>query len=143
MTSRNETRRRLTGRQTIHSFVRFPHELLNHQNFSTLSTRATKLLIDIASQYNGRNNGDLCAPLSKMRNRGWNSSDQLFKAKKELEGKGLIRVSRQGGLNKCNLYAMTWFSIDECDGKLDIASTITAPNDWKHSSDPHGGSDSS
>ena len=143
MTSRNEKRRRLIGRQTTHSFVRFPHELLNHQNFSTLSTRATKLLIDIASQYNGRNNGDLCAPLSKMRNRGWNSSDQLFKAKKELEGKGLIRVSRQGGLNKCNLYAMTWFSIDECDGKLDIASTITAPNDWKHSSDPHGGSDNS
>ena len=97
MTSRNETRRRLTGRQTTHSFVRFPHELLNHRNFSTLSPRATKLLIDIASQYNGRNNGDLCAPLSKMRNRGWNSSDQLFKAKKELEGKGLIRVSRQGG----------------------------------------------
>ena len=67
-----------------YSFVRFPHELLNHRNFRTLSPRATKLLIDIASQYNGRNNGDLCAPLSKMRNRGWNSSDQLFKAKKEL-----------------------------------------------------------
>ena len=131
MTSRNEKRRRLTGRQTTKSFVRFPHELLNHRNFSTLSPRATKLLIDIASQYNGRNNGDLCAPLSKMHCRGWNSSDQLFKAKKELVEKGLIRVSRQGGLNKCNLYALTWFPIDECDGQRDIASTITAPHDWK------------
>ena len=143
MTRRTEKRRRLTGRQTTKSFVRFPHELLNHRNFNTLSPRATKLLIDIASQYNGRNNGDLCAPLSKMRNRGWNSSDQLFKAKNELVEKGLIRVSRQGGLNKCNLYALTWFSIDECDGKLDIASTITAPHDWKRRVDPHGGSDQS
>ena len=143
MTSRNEKRRRLTGRQTTKSFVRFPHELLNHRNFSTLSPRATKFLIDIASQYNGRNNGDLCAPLKLMRKRGWNSSDQLFKAKKELVEKGLIRVSRQGGLNKCNLYALTWFSIDECDGKLDIASTITAPNDWKRRVNPHSGSDQS
>ena len=88
-------------------------------------------MLDIASQYRGSNNGDLCAPLKLMHNRGWNSSDQLFKAKKELVEKGLIRVSRQGGLNKCNLYALTWFPIDECDGKLDIASTITAPNDWR------------
>ena len=104
---------------------------------------ATVHLDAVVMQYNGSNNGDLCAPMSKMRNRRWNSSDQMFKAKNELVEKGLIRVSRQGGLNKCNLYAMTWFSIDECDGKLDIASTITAPNDWKHSSDPHGGSDNS
>ena len=131
MTSRNEKRRRITGRQTTNSFLSLPHHVLNHENFRCLSPRATKLAIDIAAQYRGSNNGDLCAPLSLMRDRGWNSSDQLFKAKKELVEKGLIRVSRQGGLNKCNLYALTWFPIDECDGKLDIASTITAPNDWR------------
>ena len=143
MTNRNEKRRRVAGRQTTKSFVRFPHELLNHQSFSTLSPRATKLLMDISSQYRGHNNGDLCAPLKLMSTRGWNSSDQLFKAKKELVEKGLIQVSRQGGLNKCNLYALTWFSIDECDGKLDVASTITAPHDWKKLSNPHGGLDQS
>ena len=41
-----------------------------------LSPRATKLLIDLLAQYRGYNNGDLCAPLSLMRERGWNSSDQ-------------------------------------------------------------------
>ena len=141
MTSRNEKRRRITGRQTTNSFLSLPHHVLNHENFRCLSPRATKLAIDIAAQYRGSNNGDLCAPLSLMKKRGWNSSDQLDKAKKELVGKDVIRVARQGGLNKCNLYALTWFPIDECKGKLDIASTTIAPVDWKKGSpDPTSGS---
>jgi hypothetical protein len=118
-----------------------PWDVLNHEIFRTLSPRATKLVIDIAAQYRGHNNGDLSATLSLMRDRGWNSSDQLDKAKKELVRKDVIRVARQGGLNKCNLYALTWFPIDECNGKLDIVSTITAPVDWKKGSpDPSHGS---
>ena len=139
MTSRNEKRRRLKGRQTTKSFVRFPHDLLNHENFRTLSPRATKLLIDISAQYNGRNNGDLCAPLSAMRKRGWKSSDQLFKARKEVVDRGFALLARQGGTNRCSLYALTWFPIDECDGKLDIALTTTAPNNWKRKVDPEDG----
>ena len=132
---------RNNGRYPYKFFVMFPLDVLNHETFRTLSPRATKLLIDIAAQYRGNNNGDLSATLSLMRDRGWNSSDQLDKAKKELVGKDVIRVARQGGLNKCNLYALTWFPIDECKGKLDIASTITAPVDWKIGSpDPSRGS---
>ena len=132
MTSRNEKRRRITGRQTTNPFVQLPYHVLNHENFRTLSPRATKLAIDIAAQYRGHNNGDLCAPLSLMRGRGWNSSDQLEKAKKELIKKDVILVARQGGRNKANLYALTWFPIDECKGKLDVASTKTAPVNWKN-----------
>ena len=139
MTTRNEQRRRNQGRQTTKPFLRFPHDLLNHENFRTLRPASTKLVIDIAAQYNGRNNGDLCAPLSVMRKRGWKSSEQLFKARKDIVDRGLVRVARQGGLNRCTLYALTWFPIDECDGKLDIASTTTPPNDWKHPPDPNGG----
>ena len=141
MTARNERRRRIKGRQTTNPFLSLPHHVLRHETFKTLSTRATKLLVDIAAQYRGNNNGDLSATLSLMRDRGWNSSDQLDKAKKELVGKDVIRVARQGGLNKCNLYALTWFPIDECNGKLDIAPTTTAPVDWKKGSpDPFSGS---
>ena len=132
MTSRNEKRRRITGRQTTNSFLSLPHHVLNHENFRCLSPRATKLAIDIAAQYRGSNNGDLCAPLSLMRERGWNSSDQLHKAKKELIEKDVIWVTRQGGLNKANLYALTWFPIDECKGKLDVSPTTTAPVNWKN-----------
>ena len=139
MTTRIERRRRIKGRQTTKSFLMFPHDLLEHPSFRTLTPRATKLLVDIAAQYNGHNNGDLCAPLSLMRKRGWRSSDQLFKARKELQDRGLILTSRQGGLNKCSLFALTWFQIDECKGKLDIKSTATAPHHWRRWSDPDSG----
>ena len=131
MTSRNEKRRRITGRQTTNSFLSLPHHVLNHENFRCLSPRATKLAIDIAAQYRGSNNGDLSATLSLMRDRGWNSSDQLFRARKELVDRGLIVTSRQGGLNKCSLFALTWFQIDECQGKLDILPTSSPPHYWK------------
>ena len=131
MTSRNERRRRIKGRQTTNPFLMLPLHVLEHDRFRNLSPRATKLVIDIGSQYRGANNGDLCAPLSVMRGRGWTSSDQLHKAKKELIERDVILVARQGGCNKANLYALTWFPIDECNGKLDIASTKTAPVNWK------------
>ena len=130
MTSRNEQRRRIKGRQSIKQFLMLPHTVLNHPKFVSLRPRAVKLLLDIAAQYNGRNNGDLCAPLSLMSLRGWNSSDQLHKAKKELVRNELILVSRQGGLNKATLFAVTWVPVDECNGKLDIAATKTAPVKW-------------
>ena len=132
--------RRNKGRMMTDSFVRIPHHVINHEHFRSLSPRATKLLIDLLAQYRGYNNGDLCAPLSLMRERGWNSSDQLHKAKNELIEKDVIIVTRQGGLNKCSLYAVTWFPIDECYGKLDVAATALPPVAWKSSfPSPWGG----
>ena len=144
MNARNQKSFRIKGRYPFKFFVMFPWDVLNHEIFRTLSPRATKLVIDIAAQYRGHNNGDLSATLSLMRVRGWNSSDQLDKAKKELVRKDVIRVARQGGLNKCNLYALTWFPIDECNGKLDIASTTTAPVNWRNiNASPSGGAEAS
>ena len=139
MTTRTQKRLLLDGRQTTGLFLRLPRELMSHHSFRTLSPRATKLLIDIAAQYRGYNNGDLCAPLSVMQKRGWKSSDQLFKARKEQLDRGLILTSRQGGMNKCSLFALTWFQIDDCKGKLDIQSTTVAPHNWKRWSDPDDG----
>ena len=84
MTRQNETRRRAKGRWTLGPFLRLPRDLMGHEAFRTLSTRATKFLIDIACNYNGHNNGDLSATFHQMKARGWNSSDQMHKAKKEL-----------------------------------------------------------
>ena len=140
MTSRNELRRRIKGRQTTNPFLMLPFHVLEHDRFRNLSSRATKLVIDLASQYRGSNNGDLCAPLSVMRRRGWTSSDQLHKAKRELIEKEVIILTRQGGLNKANLYALSWFQIDECYGKLDVVATALPPVAWKSSlPSPWGG----
>ena len=85
----------------------------------------------------------MCAPESDEK-RGWNSSDQLDKAKKELIKRDVIQLTRQGGRNKCNLYALTWFPINECKGKLDIAPTVIAPVNWRNKgASPSNGAEAS
>ena len=113
-------------------FFHLFRSLLDCDDFIALKGNNIKLLIDIASQYNGYNNGDLCATLSVMKKRGWNSNQQLSKALKELLERNLIIQTKQGGLNMGpNLYAVTWQPIDECKGKLDMEPTKTPPRNFK------------
>lgn len=110
-------------------FLMFPRHVTSHPDFISLSPRAIKLLVDIGVQYNGYNNGDLCAAMTLMRKRDWTSNDQRNKALKELQAKGLIILSRQGGRKIASLYALTWRPIDDCKGKIDIRPT-TKP--WRN-----------
>lgn len=113
-------------------FAAFPHQMLNHPNFAALSPRAKALLFPLAAQYNGRNNGDLCASFTVMHPHNWTSKDQLGKALGELLEAGFLIKTRQGRRpNVASLYALSWRPIDECGGKLEVAATTTAPNTWK------------
>lgn len=109
------------GRRDCGSFLALPHSLLRHPVVAALSPRATKLLLDVAVEYNGQNNGDLNAVLSRLKHRGWRSSSQLALAKRELLSVGLLVQTRQGGLNIPSLYALSWQKLDECAGKLEIS----------------------
>lgn len=111
------------GWQINGRFIAIPETVYNHDDFKSLSSRAVKLLIDLLSQYHGYNNGDLCAAMTLMKKRSWKSNDQRNKALKELLDKELIVLTRQGGRKKASLYAVTWFPIDDCKGKLDIRAT--------------------
>lgn len=124
-------RERIKGRTSCGQFLALPHVVLKHQDFICLSNRATRLLIDLAVQYNGHNNGDFCGTFSMMKKRGWTSNDQLRKALKELITKDFIRLTRQGGKKLANLYAITWQPIDECERKLDVKSTKMAPRSFR------------
>ncbi len=109
------------GKHSKEPFLMLPRHVTNHPDFISLSPRAIKLLIDIGVQYNGHNNGDLCAAMTLMKKRGWKSNDQRTKALKELQDKGLIILSRQGGRKLASLYALTWRPIDDCKRKIDIS----------------------
>lgn len=117
---------------TYKGFLHLHRTMLETQDFISLKGNSIKLLIDLGYQYNGYNNGDLCASLSVMRKRGWNSNQQLAKALKELLERNLIVQTKQGGLNLGpNLYAITWQPIDECGGKLDANPTTVAPRSFR------------
>lgn len=117
-------------------FLALPHSILNHDNFIALSKRGRTMLIDVAVQYNGSNNGDLDMTAKRLRKRGWTSNDQIEKAKCELLEKGWMVLTRQGGRNMPSLFAITWWSIDACGGKLDVQPTRTPHHYWKTGSNP-------
>lgn len=105
--------------------------VLRSNSYAGLSAYAVKLLNDLLSQYYGSNNGDLCATYNVMKKRGWKSKGTLNRAVKELVKTGFIEVSRQGGRHLCSLYALTFYAIDECKGKLDIAATTKPKSLWR------------
>ncbi|CAI8342153.1 MAG: Uncharacterised protein [Gammaproteobacteria bacterium] len=120
-------RMRPNGRSnTVGRFFALPAAVTNSQNYRHLSSGAVKLMIDLGTQYNGKNNGDLCAAFTLMKRFGWRSKDTLTRKITELRNAEIIELSKQGGLHMGpNLYAFTWLPIDECGGKLDVPPTKT------------------
>lgn len=112
-------------------FAALPHCLLRSQVFITLSGHAVKLLVDLLTQYKGFNNGDLCLAWSIMAKRGWKSRDTLNKARKELLEVEVILISRYGDRRRAHLYALTFFAVDECSGKLDVKPTSRPTSEWR------------
>ena len=112
-------------------FVGLHKVVLNSCAYSQLSAHDVKLLIDLLSQYNGSNNGDFCATFSLMKPRGWRSKGTLSTALKNLLSAGFIEISRQGGRNLCSLYAVTFYAVDDCKGKLEINATSYPKSLWR------------
>lgn len=103
--------------------VAIPVAVLNGAAYLGLNAHARMLLWDLAAQYRGNNNGDLCMAWKLMRKRGWKSEETLCKAKLELQEARLIVETRKGARpNKCSLFALTWYALDDCDGKLDMSA---------------------
>lgn len=124
-------RLRNKGRAELGSFSAIPHAVQDSANWRACGGPAIKLLCDLARQYRGCNNGDLCASMSILKPKGWSSPETVFYALLELRHCGMIVQTRQGGLHAASLYALTWHAIDECGGKLDCAATSVAPGNWR------------
>lgn len=105
------------------TFIKIPLVVVNGAAYLGVSAHARMLLFDLVAQYRGDNNGDLCAAFSRMKLRGWRSTHTLHTAKLELIEAGLIVETRKGARpSKASLYAVTWYALDDCGGKLDISA---------------------
>ena len=100
-------------------FISIRIEVFRSEAWAKTSVQGKCLIIDLVAQYRGNNNGDLCMAWSVMKERGWKSKDTLGRAKKELLEKKWILVTRKGGRKIPDLLALTFWAIDECNGKLD------------------------
>ena len=126
------SRRKIKGRAEKGTFTLIPHAVMDNRDYVNLSYKSVKLLLDLAYQYRGKNNGDLTAAFSILRQRGWKREATIGAAIKELIAANLIIRTREGYFqnpkSRCALYALTWQSIDECKGKdLEISPTTSPP----------------
>ncbi len=122
------------GRKDEGRYCGLPHSVMDSDSFRKLSGNAIKVLLFIYRQYNSRNNGDLSAPFVKAASINIGSQSTWYKAIKELIAADLIMVTRdsmkkhQGNPHGlCTLFAVTWKKIDECNGKINCAPTLTPP----------------
>lgn len=124
------------GRRESGTFSLIPHAVQDSANWRKCSGTAIKLVLELVRQFNGKNNGDLCVALKTLRPRGWTRDETIGHAQRELRHYGLAMLTRQGGLNAPNLFALTWHPIDHCGGKLDVPPTRKPPGDWQQDRPP-------
>ena len=112
---RERTKNRVGGR-----FLALPHQVMDSSPFIGLSAPATRLLLDMARQYMGTNNGKLLCTLSLMKRRGWSSNDTLSRARKELEAAKFIQRTREAWMpRRAAWYGLCWLPLD-FDPVMDI-----------------------
>ena len=98
-----------------------PKALMEHPDFRELSPSATKVLMVLGSQYNGRNNGDLAATATMLVSWGGMAKGTLARSLRELQARRIIYKTRyhRRGVDgaKPTLYGLSWVDIDPCTGK--------------------------
>lgn len=107
-------------------FTALPHSVIMSMEYRALHNAACRLLIDIAAQYKGDNNGALVACSKYLKPLGWKSNDTITKALKELVSGGFLIMTRQGmrpPMSRPSWYALGWLGLDITEG-LDIAPRV-------------------
>lgn len=127
-------RQKLTGRAKGAPFLMLEHRISDSEEFGRLSGNAVKLLLELARQYRPGKNGDLSIAWSMLSERGWRSKATVQASKVELLSAGWIIETRKGGKNRCSLFALTYYAIDESE-KHQEPGTVAPLNLWRQKRD--------
>jgi hypothetical protein len=97
-----------------------PFVVLDSPGYRAIGHIARSLLLDIARQYTGHNNGKLVACAKYLKPKGWSSNATITKALRELVAVNLLIETRKGARpNKAAWFALGWLQLDVAEG-LDI-----------------------
>ncbi|MGC3986259.1 MAG: hypothetical protein QM777_16950 [Pseudorhodoferax sp.] len=98
-------------------FVALPWAVLDSPAYLGLSHPARSLLLELARQLRGDDNGRLVLSRPLLAKRGWKSVDVIQRAKQELLDAELIFETAKGQRpNKASWYAVTWYRLGKPDG---------------------------
>lgn len=107
----------MTRRNNKGRFAGIPVKVMDSADYKNLSANSKVLLLELAYQYNGKNNGDLACAWTILSKRGFKSEATLHRAKVGLLQLNLITEVRKGvatkGKRLCSLFAVNWHALDE------------------------------
>jgi hypothetical protein len=114
-------------------FARLPLSVLKTPAVTTLSHAEFRVLVLLAAQYTGYNNGDLGITRSQAAEQGIGSDHTLYGALRNLEARGLIdqtyRASRVPP--RPAKYAISWESVDDTEWSSSVRLPTHAYRDWQ------------
>ena len=122
-------------------FIALPVSVLDCPGHRALSHTARALLIEVARQFHGDDNGRMLLSRAYLAGRGWKSSDVIDRAKGQLiEGGFIIETVKGHRPNKASWYAVTssnWGAgvVIACVAGLCEAGRVCPPRDGR----PHRG----
>lgn len=105
------------GRKIRGRFAHLPRDAMEHPAVATLSHAQFRVLVLMAGQYNGKNNGALGLTAKQAAQQGIGSQRTFYKALRELEHRGLIERTFPASRipPRPTMYAITWRNIDETE----------------------------
>lgn len=114
---RNPKRRGHDTSRDPGGFVALPWSVLDSRAYLGLSHPARALLLELARQLHGDDNGRLLLSRPLLSARGWKSVDVIQRAKQELIDAELIFETVKGQRpNKASWYAVTWYRLGDLQG---------------------------
>lgn len=110
-------RGRATGRfEPGEHFAAIPVDVMESEAFAALPDYAIPVLVALAAQYRGQNNGNLSLTCTQARQLGVHSSWKVRAGLQLVSMVGLVERTRQGkmshGRGVCALFALTWKPVD-------------------------------
>ena len=108
-------------------FVALPKEVLRSAEFAAMPASAKALMLDLAVQYTGKNNGRLCVSFEVLKRAGWASKHTVMRARDALLECSFVVRTRKGHPPRTPEWAgFTWWKLD-WEESMDIG-----PRGWPY-----------
>lgn len=121
------------GRRIRDRFAHVPRAAMDHPAVATLSHAQFRVLVLLAGQFDGRNNGALGLTAKQAAQQGIRSEHTLYDALRELEGRGLIRKTFPASRvpPRPTMYALTWRPTNETEYTAEERVAKNEYRDWR------------
>lgn len=104
------------------AFVALPKDVLRSTEFGSMQPSAKALMLDLAAQYTGKNNGRLCPGFEVMKRSGWTSKHTVLRAKEALLDSTFAICTRKGHPPRTTDWiGFTWWKLD-WDQSMDVSA---------------------